>query len=95
MCSLEKHIDERDNLHVAEDAADRFGVHNDEIGVPNLDAQELELTVYIFSFGLNIRNHQYFYIYRKFKKVNFVCKIIYSIRIFPQLFNISLFLHLG
>ena len=25
-----------------EDAADRFGVHNDEIGVHNLDVQELE-----------------------------------------------------
>ena len=37
----EEHIDERDNLDVAEDA-DRFGVHNDEIAVPNFDAQELE-----------------------------------------------------
>ena len=35
-------FDERDNRNVAEDAADRFGVHNDEIGAPNLDAQDVE-----------------------------------------------------
>ena len=40
--SPEGHIDERDNLDVAKDAADRFGVHDDEIGAPNLDAQEVE-----------------------------------------------------
>ena len=37
-----EHIDERDNVDVAEDATYRFGVHNDEIGAPNLDDQEVE-----------------------------------------------------
>ena len=40
--SPEEHIDERENLDAAEDAADRFGVHNDEIRAPNLDAQKVE-----------------------------------------------------
>ena len=40
--SPEKHIEKRDNLDVAEDAADRFGIHNDKIGAPNLDAKEVE-----------------------------------------------------
>ena len=41
--SRRKSTDNRDNLDVAEDAADHFKVHNDEIGAPYLDAQEIEL----------------------------------------------------
>ena len=33
----EKQIDERDNLDVAEDVADRFWIHYDEISAPNLE----------------------------------------------------------
>ena len=40
-CSPEEHIDERDNRDVAEDAADRFGVHNDEIDVAKWQLQDV------------------------------------------------------
>ena len=38
----EEHIDAHDNLNVAEHAADRFVIYNNEIGAPNLDAHEVE-----------------------------------------------------